>query len=485
MSHHNHSHESDGRGKKRSTEELWKRLPQLTGEERIEALDILGNSSFEREDYASAAIFAEETAREWLSQNSKVNAAMAYLNGAISWQRAGYLDSSLGVIDSAQTLLDEIVIPDGTGDVREILGDRLLDLGEYSRAKTQFEQAIKIFEVSEDWHRCAHILRALSTAEACLGENASSFSSIDTALNYVVAKDFRSCCIGLVLQWVDSSVAAGLFEPLQQTLREVIESASAFGDAFGIRHLKLRLAVVANIEGDYEEALEILDELENEQDPVVDRSFISEQLVQKALSLSGLCRNEEVKDVIGKARSLAKADNNQNLLIEIDTFEVFHLLDSKEFVDAEKLINRLQHSTWYQMHDAPVNNLQLLRAHLLYRQDKHEGCLRQLDELLQLELQQDQLLQALALRAQIVLESNNLNLARVLIGKSKEIAESSNDEFSRMLFSYWYQLLEEEDQAMMMDSSKELVDVLINEDVETLNKKSLDLLLEKIGGGRA
>jgi tetratricopeptide (TPR) repeat protein len=486
MSEHNHGHHGNGHGKrKKSVDELWKRLPKLTGEERIEALDILGRSSFDQEDYASAAIFAEETAKVWLAQNSKINAAMAFLNASVSWRCASYLDSSLEVLESAQKLIDEIVIPDSTGEVREILGDRLLDLGEYERAKAQFEFALKIFEESKDWHRCAHILQALSTAEGHLGEGTSSFASIDKALAYVVAEDFRPCCIGLVLQWVDTSISSGLIDPVQTTLKEIIESVSAFGDNFGSMQLKLRLAQVSNLLQDYELAFEVIGELEDEDNLTSNRYFLSKQYLQKAIALSGLEHNEEVALATSKARSFAKAVVDQDFLKEIDSFEISHLLQLNKSKEAERLLNRLHNSKWYQLHASALRNLEILRAHVLYRLDKNSQCLAQLDSLLQYELNQNQLLHVMAMRAQIVLESDNRNLARVLVGKSKEIAEVGNADFARMLFSLWYRVLEGEDKHAVLDTSKELVDIYLSDDIEGLSKKSLDYFLATVGGSNA
>jgi hypothetical protein len=91
----------------------------------------------------------------------------------------------------------------------------------------------------------------------------------------------------------------------------------------------------------------------------------------------------------------------------------------------------------------------------------------------------------MAMRAQIVLEADNRNLARVLVGKSKEIAEVGNADFARMLFSLWYKVLEGDDTTAVLDTSKELVDIYLTDDIEGLSKKSLDFFLTSVGGSIA
>ena len=84
MSDRNSQEQGRGHGrKKKSEEELWKKLPILKGEERIEALNFLGHSAYERADFASAAIFSEEVAAAWLNENSTLNNSLdetKYLN---------------------------------------------------------------------------------------------------------------------------------------------------------------------------------------------------------------------------------------------------------------------------------------------------------------------------------------------------------------------------------------------------------------------
>lgn len=483
MSQHNHSHHNAGHGKrKKSIEELWKLLPKLNGEERIEALDILGRSSFETEDYASAAIFAEETAKAWISQNLKINAAMAFLNAAVSWRRAKYFDSALESLDSAQRLLDEVVIPDGTAEVREILGDRLLELGEYARAKVQFEFALRIFEELKDWHRCAHILQAISMTESHLENCASSFASIDRAFAYVMTEDFRSCCIGVVLNWVDMSIVSGLIDSVQVSLKEIIESASVFEDDFGSIQLKLRLAQISNLQNDFQLALEVIEELEEYKDSSSNRYFMSKLYLQKAIALGGLGLDNELAIATSKARSFAKSVADQECLKEIDKFEILYLLQSQRGNQAERLIKRLHKANWYQLHPESLRNLEILMAQVLYRLGKTGECLKQLDELFYFDLSQDQLLNIMAMKAQILLEFDNRNLARVLIGKSKEIAELGKANFAKDLFSLWHRVLEIGDTSTILAVSKELVDIYLADDLEGLNKKSLDYLLTTVEG---
>jgi hypothetical protein len=73
----------------------------------------------------------------------------------------------------------------------------------------------------------------------------------------------------------------------------------------------------------------------------------------------------------------------------------------------------------------------------------------------------------------------------VLVGKSKEIAEVGNADFARMLFSLWYRVLEGDDTNAVLDTSKELVDIYLSDDIEGLSKKSLDYFLATVGGSNA
>jgi hypothetical protein len=68
-----------------------------------------------------------------------------------------------------------------------------------------------------------------------------------------------------------------------------------------------------------------------------------------------------------------------------------------------------------------------------------------------------------------------------LVGKSKEIAEASDLEFAKLLFSLWYQVLERSDFTEAKIASAELVQIFLSEDIKALTEKSAELLISVIG----
>jgi len=470
--------QESGRGKKKnSEEELWKTLPMLKGEERIEALNFLGRKAFEREDFASAAIFSEEAASTWLKEKSSLNAVMAFLNASVSWYRRSDLDSSLNAALSAKELLDGVVIQDGKGQFREILGQRFTDLSFFDEALEQFELAVSSFEASSESHRVAHVMHQMSIIYLKKNNLSCAIAFIDNSLHQVHEKDFRRCCVHIVLQWADLSIRCGLLERIPDVVNDAIDSAEALGEKDGLAELRLRLAIYNNKVRDSENSLVVLRHIEKSRLMRMNRIFQAKVFLEKARALSIVKQPQDAEKTLHKARSVAKSISDILLVREIDDFELRMIMQVGQPDQARGLISKLRNSEWYKLHPEANQNLKIWDAQILYQARQHRDCLQVIDELLLMSLSHSQLLLVMALRAHIVFDSNNGNLARVLVGKSKEIAESSHLEFPKLLFSIWYQVLEICSYEEAKNASAELVQIFLAEDIKALSEKSVKLTI--------
>jgi len=481
MSEKNHHAHGRGHGKKQSEEEFWKALPILKGEERIEALNFLGHSAYEREDYASAAIFSEEVASAWTEQHSVLNAVMAYLNASVSWFCATDNEAAMESALKAKALLDEVVIQDGTGHFREVLGERLSELNEFDSALEQFEMAVAAFESSCEPHRVAHAMQAISLVHLKKNELTYAFAAIDISLEEVIEKEFQPCCVGIVLQWVDLSIKSGLLDRVPSVLADAIESAEALGANDGLTQLQLRSVMMSNKAINSRESLDLIEKIEKSKLMKSNRHFQSKVNIEKAKALIYANQAKEAEKAIHKSRSLAKSISDITLVCEIDNFELLTLSHEGQHERAGKLISKLQNSDWYKLHPIASQCLEVWKAQVLHQMNDFDECLGVIDKLLLTDLSHAQLLVLMALRAHIVMESKNGNLARVLIGKSKEIAEESDLEFAKLLFSLWYQVLERSDFEEAKVASGELVQIFLSEDISALTQKSVELLVSSIG----
>ncbi len=471
-----------GRGrKKKSEEELWKALPTLRGEERIEALNVLGHSAFGREDFSSAAIFSEEVAAAWLKENSTLNAVMAYLNASVSWYNGTDLDSALATANQAKDLLNGVVIQDGIGHFREVLGDRLVDLGRYDDALEQFELAVLDFKGSSEKHRVAHLMQSISITFWKKNDLTAALAAIAVSLDEVHEKEFKHCCVGIVLQWADLSMKCGLLDRVSEVLNDAIESAEALGDKDGFAQLQLRLAVYDNRICNFQKSLDILKIIEKSKLMRTSLTFQAKVLLEKAKALFALNNSNDAENTLHKSRSIAKSISDVGLICEIDNYELQNLSQKGQYDKARKLIAKLQTSEWYKLHPSAGQCLKVWEAQLLHQMQQFSNCITVIDELLLTELSHNQLLIVMALRANIVLDCKNGNLARVLVGKSKEIAEESDLGFAKLLFSLWYQVLERSDFKQAKIESAELVRIFLDEDIKALSEKSAELLISVIG----
>ena len=486
MSEHNHRDHGRGRGgKKKNEEELWKSLPVLKGEDRIEALNFLGHSAYEREDFASAAIFSEETALAWIVEHSILNAVMAYLNASVSWYCALDNETAMETALKAKELLDGVVIQDGTGHFREVLGERLAELNEHDAALEQFELSINAFEAANEPHRVAHAMQAISITHLRKNDLTNAFAAIEVSLEEVTEKEFQPCCVGIVLQWFDLSIKCELFDRIPNVLADAIESAEALGVNEGLTQLHLRSVMMENILGNFQEALDLITRIEKSKLFKSNRHFQAKVSLEKGKALLLANQTRDAGKAIQKSRSLAKSLSDISLVCEIDNFELLTLTHSGQYENARNLIAKLQVSDWYKLHPNASQCLEVWRAQVLHQTGDFTECLKVLDHLLLADLSHSQLLVVMALRAHIVLDSKNGNLARVLVGKSKEIAEEYDSEFAKLLFSLWYQVLEWSDFEEARSASSELVQIFLSEDIKALSEKSVELLLSSIGGKNA
>lgn len=482
MSERNNQEHGRGHGRnKKSEEEFWKVLPILKGEERIEALNFLGHSAYEREDFASAAIFSEETAAAWLSENSTLNAVMAFLNASVSWYSGTDLESALATANKAKALLDGIVIQDGMGHFREVLGERLADLNRYDEALEQFELAVSAFETSSEPHRVAHVMQSMSITYWKKNDLTSAIAAIEAGLDEVHEKEFKHCCVGIVLQWADLSFKCGLLERVSDVLSDAIESAEALGEKDGLAQLQLRSVIYANRVLKFQDSLDIIADIEKSKLMKTNRNFQAKVFLEKAKALFAANLPKDAEKSLHKSRSLAKSISDIALICEIDNYELLTLTQIGQYDQAGKLIAKLQNSEWYKLHPAAVQCLKVWEAQLLHQTQQFTACLKVIDELLLTDLSHNQLLVVMALRAHIVLDSKNGNLARVLVGKSREIAEESDLEFAKLLFSLWYQVLERSNFTEAKIASAELVQIFLSEDIKALTEKSAELLISVIG----
>ena len=482
MSERNSQEHGRGHGrKKKSEEEFWKVLPILKGEERIEALNFLGHSAYEREDFASAAIFSEETAAAWLSENSTLNAVMAFLNASVSWYSGTDLESALATANKAKALLDGIVIQDGMGHFREVLGERLADLNRYDEALEQFELAVSAFETSSEPHRVAHVMQSMSITYWKKNDLTSAIAALEASLDEVHEKEFKHCCVGIVLQWADLSFKCGLLERVSDVLSDAIESAEALGEKDGLAQLQLRSVIYANRVLKFQDSLDIIADIEKSKLMKTNRNFQAKVFLEKAKALFTANLPKDAEKSLHKSRSLAKSISDIALICEIDNYELLTLTQIGQYDQAGKLIAKLQNSEWYKLHPAAVQCLKVWEAQLLHQTQQFTACLKVIDELLLTDLSHNQLLVVMALRAHIVLDSKNGNLARVLVGKSREIAEESDLEFAKLLFSLWYQVLERSNFTEAKIASAELVQIFLSEDIKALTEKSAELLISVIG----
>jgi hypothetical protein len=476
-----HSNSRSSSKKKKTEEYFWKSLPTLKGEDRIEALNYLGHKAYDREDFASAAIFAEETAATWLKVNATLNAVMAYLNAGLSWLCANDNPLARENMIHAQNLLDGIVIQDSTGHFRQILGERFLDLSEFNSALEQFELAASAFESSSDMHRVAHVLQLISQTYLKMTDGTKAFAAIDSSLSRVTEKEFKPCCIGIALQWVDLSVKFEITDRVTGVLSEALENAEAFGDKDGLAQLKLRLAMILNKELKFEESLHIIAEIEKSKLIKLNQYFQAKVLLEKSKALFPIMHEIEAEKSINKARIIAKSISDVSIVYEVDDYALTYLLSVKQYEKAELLIRKLQSSQWYQTHLGASLRLEVWMAQVLYQKKNFSSCLKVLDQLLLEDLSHSQLLIVLAIRAHIVIDSKNGNLARVLVGKSIEIAEESKLEFAKLLFSLWNQVLEQKDIEEASEESGDLVNIFLSEDITALSRKSTELLLASFG----
>jgi len=482
MSERNNQEHGRSHGRKKKTEEeFWKALPILKGEERIEALNFLGHSAFEREDFASAAIFSEEVAAEWLNENSTLNAVMAFLNASVSWYNGTDLASASETANKAKALLDEVVIQDGMGHFREVLGERLADLSKFDEAIEQFELAVSAFEESCEPHRVAHVMQSISITYLRQNDLTSAIAAIEVSLEEVNEKEFKPCCVGIVLQWVDLSLKCGLLERVSSVLDDAIESAEALGEKDGLAQLQLRSVTYTNKVLNFQKSLDVIRDIEKSKLIKNNRHFQAKVFLEKAKALFAANQVDEAEKTLHKSRSLAKSISDMALICEIDNYELLTLTQRGQNDQAGKLITKLQNSEWYKLHPAAGQCLKVWKAQLLHKTHQFSSCIKVIDELLQTDLSHNQLLVVMALRAHIVLDSKNGNLARVLIGKSKEIAEESDLEFAKLLFSLWYQVLERSDFNEAEVASAELVEIFLSEDINALTAKSVELLVSVIG----
>ena len=146
------------------------------------------------------------------------------------------------------------------------------------------------------------------------------------------------------------------------------------------------------------------------------------------------------------------------------------------------LFRSLQTSDWYKLHTHASQCLEVWRAQVLHQTGDFVHCRKVIDNLLLADLSHSQLLVVMALRAHIVLDSKNGNLARVLVGKSKEIADENDSEFAKLVFSLWYQVLERSDFEEAKAASNEIIQIFLSEDIKALTEKSVELLVSSIGG---
>ena len=479
---HHRDHGRNRGGTKKNEEELWKTLPVLKGEERIEALNFLGHSAYDREDFASAAIFSEETASAWIIENSVLNAVMAYLNASVSWFSALDYQSAMETALKAKELLNGLVIQDSTGHFREVLGERLADLNEFDAALEQFELSVNAFESSGEPHRVAHAMQAISLTHLRKNELGDAFAAIEVSLEEVTEKEFEPCCVGIVLQWFDLSIKCGLIDRIPSVLADAIESAEALGVNDGLMQLRLRSVMMANRAANFQEALEVIASIEKSRLIKLNRHFQAKVSLEKGKALLLANQTKDAEKAIHKSRTLAKSLSDISLVCEIDNFELLTLTHRGEYELAGKLISKLQASDWYKLHPNASQCLEVWRAQVLHQTGDFVHCQKVIDSLLLADLSHSQLLVVMALRAHIVLDSKNGNLARVLVGKSKEIAEENDSEFAKLLFSLWYQVLERSDFEEAKAASNEIIQIFLSEDIKALTEKSVELLVSSIGG---
>ena len=124
---------------------------------------------------------------------------MAFLNASVSWYSGTDLESALETANKAKALLDGIVIQDGIGHFREVLGERLTDLNRYDEALEQFELAVSAFETSSEPHRVAHVMQSMSITYWKQNDLTSAIAAIEVSLDEVHEKEFKHCCVGIVL----------------------------------------------------------------------------------------------------------------------------------------------------------------------------------------------------------------------------------------------------------------------------------------------
>jgi hypothetical protein len=295
-------------------------------------------------------------------------------------------------------------------------------------------------------------------------------------------QDFRRCCVGIVLQWADISLQLGISDRISKVLSEVMESADAFGEKDGIAQLKLRLAIMENKKINPKEALSLISQIERTKLMKTNLYFQAKVLLEKAKALFVEKLQNESTKTISKSRAIAKSISDVSLVCEIDNCELFEAINNKHYKQAEELISKLQNSEWYKAHPVAAQNLQVWKSQVLYQARNFSSCLEVIDELLLTQLTQNQILIVLAIRAHIVLESKNGNLARVLVGKSKEIAEEGDLEFAKLLFSLWYKVLEQSKIEEATETSEDLVNIFLAEDMNALSKKSTETNINILWG---
>jgi tetratricopeptide (TPR) repeat protein len=243
--------------------------------------------------------------------------------------------------------------------------------------------------------------------------------------------------------------------------------------------------MMENISGNFQEALDLIARIEKSKLVKSNRHFQAKVSLEKGKALLLAKQNGDAGRAIHKARSLAKSLSDISLVCEIDNFELLTLTHGGQYEHAGKLIAKLQISDWYKLHPVASQRLEVWRAQVLHQTGDFAKCLQIIDALLLTDLSHSQLLVVMALRAHIVLDSKNGNLARVLVGKSKEIAEEYDSEFAKLLFSLWYQVLERSDFEEARSASSELVQIFLSEDIKALSEKSVELLVSSMGGKNA
>lgn len=451
---------------------LWNSIVKLHGEEKALALENLGRLSFEEGDYPAAAIFAEEAAELWLNLGYEINAVTAMSNAGAAWKESNYLEESKLILTRARDVLDQNGLLDANSLNREILGHRFASLMEYSSAKRQIERVIMIEKDKEDFHRLAHLFQFLSYLDYKLGNHDESYRTINEALIALRKCSFQKCCIDILLQWLDLSIVMNDVDDIQQAIEDSIKIVTDNFGSSAAQALKLKKVKVLNLNKNFESAFNEIEKIEIESTKMKNVRLNAEFFFERAICTNGMRLSSEYHESISRARSRALAESNIELLVEIDKFEVLNLIYEEKIEDAQKLLNELGDNSWYSGKAKAKRNLALLRSMLFLETYQLDECRELVDALLLMELEQNELLQVLSIRAQVVLESENINLARVLIGKAREIAHSGQSVFAKQVFFVWSMLNTKLGTEFSIEESHEMVKIYLSGDRIELKQKT-------------